>query len=447
MKRTVLLLLLISAGHIGLPAQASLSEYAERRAQLLETVKVPVVLFAYDEEVFGLSGPERMSPESTFRQEENFYYLSGHREPGAALLLIPATPEQSSPREILFLRKRDPSKERWEGLRLGPDDPKAAAKTGFAVVRPLAELKQELKRAASAFPELYMLLPPRHADPERTQSGRWVEWLKEAVPATKVKDVRTEVGAMRQVKSEAEQALLRTSIERTADAMRAAMGALRPGMHEYELAALIEYTYKRAGCERSGFPPITASGPNGMILHATEQHREMKAGEVVIVDIGAECAGYTADLSRTLPVSGQFTERQRKIYQVVLGAQEAVLAAIKPGMTLRSKDEKSLRQIAIEYMNEHGRKLVGEPLGQYFLHGIGHHIGLQVHDAGPHNRPLEPGMVVMVEPGIYIPEENLGIRIEDPVLITKDGAVLLTPDLPRDAEEVERLMSSARTAR
>lgn len=446
MRRTVLLLFLIPAGHVGLQAQASLSECAERRARLLETVKAPVVLFAYDEEVFGLSGPERMSPESTFRQEENFYYLSGHREPGAALLLIPATPDQSSPREILFLRKRDPSKERWEGIRLGPDDPKAAAKTGFAVVRPLAELKQELKRAASAFPELYTLLPPRHADPARTQSGRWVEWLTEAVPAAKIRDVRTEVGAMRQVKSEAEQALLRTSIERTADAMRAAMGALRPGMHEYELAALIEYTYKRAGCERSGFPPITASGPNGVILHATEQHREMKAGEVVIVDIGAECAGYSADLSRTLPVSGQFTVRQQKIYQVVLGAQEAVLKTIKPGMVLRGKDEKSLRRIAIEYLNEHGQKLVGEPLGQYLLHGIGHHIGLQVHDAGPHDRPLEPGMVVMVEPGIYIPEENLGIRIEDPVLITEDGAELLTSDLPRDAEEVQRLMSSARIA-
>jgi Xaa-Pro aminopeptidase len=438
-------LFLLCAGNVGGEAQVPLGEYAQRRARLLEQVKAPVVLFAYDEEAFGISGAERMSPESTFRQEENFYYLSGHREPGAALLLIPAT-AGSSPSEILFLRKRDPNKERWEGIRLGPDDPEAAANTGFATVLPLADLQKELKRLADAFADLYTLLPPRHSNPEHAQAGRWVKWLKEAVPAATLKDVRNEVGAMRQMKSKAEQALLRTSIDRSAEAMRAAIGGLRPGIHEYELAALIEYTYKRAGCERSGFPPITASGPNGVILHATDQYREMKAGEVVIVDIGAECAGYTADLSRTLPVSGKFSERQRKIYEVVLGAQEAVLKAIKPGMKLRGDDEKSLRHVAVKYLNERGEELVGEPLGQYFLHGIGHHIGLQVHDAGPHNRPLEPGMVVMVEPGIYMPEEHLGIRIEDPVLVTEDGAVLLTPDLPRKLEGIEHMMSASRAA-
>jgi Xaa-Pro aminopeptidase len=335
-------LFLLCAGGVGGAAQVSLDEYAERRARLLEQVKAPVVVFAYDEEAFGLSGAERMSPESTFRQEENFYYLSGHREPGGALLLIPAMGERP-PSEILFLRKRDPNKERWEGIRLGPDDPEAPAKTGFAAVRPMADLEKELKRLAAAAPNLYTLLPPRHSNPDNTQVGRRVQWLKEAVPAANLKDVRDQVGAMRQIKSAAEQALLRTSIKRTEEAMRAAIGALRPGMHEYELAALIEYTYKRAGCERSGFPPITASGPNGVILHATEQYREMKAGEWVIVDIGAECAGYTADLSRTLPVSGKFTERQQKIFEVVLGAQNAVLAAIKPGMKLRGEDETGRR--------------------------------------------------------------------------------------------------------
>jgi len=163
-----------------------------------------------------------------------------------------------------------------------------------------------------------------------------------------------------------------------------------------------------------------------------------------VIDVGAECAGYTADITRTLPASGRFTARQKEIYEIVLGAQNAAIAALKPGMTMSRTGENSLYRIAYDYINTHGKDAKGEPLGKYFIHGLGHHIGLNVHDAGDPNRPLQPGMILTVEPGIYIPEENLGVRLEDIVLVTETGAVLLTASLPRTVEEVERFMADAR---
>ena len=159
------------------------------------------------------------------------------------------------------------------------------------------------------------------------------------------------------------------------------------------------------------------------------------------MDAGAECAGYTADVTRTIPVSGKFSARQRELYAIVLGAQKAAIAAVKPGMTIGSTTPHSLHQVARDYLNSHGKDLHGEPLGQYFTHGISHHIGLEVHDAADATVPLEAGMVISVEPGLYIPEENIGIRIEDIVLVTEEGAKVLTAALPREAAEIERALA------
>lgn len=414
-------------------------EYAGRRARLIEQVGNPVVLFGY-------SGNEEISPAETFRQEENFYYLTGHEEPGAALLLIPQTEEAKAaglPAEILFLPPRDKPREHWEGTKLGPDDPKISEVTGFAVVKPVADLRGELERALRIFPHLYTLFPEVGPDSEATHAGRWLAWLKAALPEGGFRDVRGTLGAMRQVKSKSEQELLRVAIEHSIEAHRAALGAVRPGLYEYEIAALMEYTFQRAGCERPGYAPIVGSGFNSTVLHYDASRRQLQAGDLVVIDAAAECAGYTADITRTLPVSGTFTPRQREIYEIVLGAQNAVLAAVKPGMSFARTGENSLYLIAYNYINTHGKDSHGEPLGKYFIHGLGHHIGLQVHDAGDPYRPLEPGMIVTIEPGIYIPEENLGVRIEDIALITEHGAVLLTSSLPRTAEEIERAMRDA----
>jgi len=436
----VLVALLAATGSATREKEA-FEEYAGRRARLLEQVSGPVVLF-------GHSDAEDVSPEATFWQEPNFYYLTGHDEPGAAILLIPETPEAKAaglPKETLYLPPRDKPRERWDSVKLGPDNADAAARTGFAVVKPVAELRGDLERALKLFPALYTLFPASSGpDAGNSHAGRWAAWLKEAAPLTNLANVRGAIGALRQVKSKSEERLLRVAIERSMDAHREAMRAMRPGLYEYEIAALMEYTFKRAGCARPGYAPIVGSGFNSTVLHYDQSRRQMQAGDVVVIDVAAECAGYTADITRTLPASGRFTARQKEIYEIVLGAQNAAIAALKPGMTMSRTGENSLYRIAYDYINTHGKDAKGEPLGKYFIHGLGHHIGLNVHDAGDPNRPLQPGMILTVEPGIYIPEENLGVRLEDIVLVTETGAVLLTASLPRTVEEVERFMAEAK---
>jgi len=175
-----------------------------------------------------------------------------------------------------------------------------------------------------------------------------------------------------------------------------------------------------------------------VILHYMTNRRRVDSGEVVLMDVGAECSGYATDVTRTVPANGKFSKRQREIYDIVLGAQRAAIAAIKPGVRMRG-DPNGLYEIAMQYINTHGKDLHGDPLGKYFTHGLGHHVGLDVHDP-QEDIPLRPGMVITIEPGIYIPEENLGVRIEDTLLVTGDGSKNLSGALPHEASEIEKLV-------
>jgi Xaa-Pro aminopeptidase len=185
------------------------------------------------------------------------------------------------------------------------------------------------------------------------------------------------------------------------------------------------------GSEAEGYAPIVGAGPNSTALHYDKLDRKIADGDIVVLDVGAQFSGYSSDITRTIPANGKFTPRQREIYDIVLGAQNAVFAALKPGMNFCKSGDKSLYKIS----------------GQYYIHGLGHHIGLDVHDPGESCKPLAPGMVVTIEPGIYIPEENLGVRIEDDVLITDSGFELLSKRLPRDPAEIEKIMADAAVAR
>jgi Xaa-Pro aminopeptidase len=199
----------------------------------------------------------------------------------------------------------------------------------------------------------------------------------------------------------------------------------------------MEYVHKSGGCEGEAYAPIVGAGFRSTVLHYNDVSGQVGDGDVVVLDVGCQYAGYAADITRTLPAGGKFSPRQREIYEIVLGAQNAALAAIKPGATMAE-----LNKIARDYIDAHGKDREGRSLGRYFIHGLGHHVGLHVHDPG--GRALEPGMVFTVEPGIYIPEENLGVRIEDMVVVTETGYRLMTARLPRTAEEVERVMAEAR---
>ena len=415
--------------------------FQARRAALRAKVDGPVVMFGY-------TGRENTSPSYIFQQEHNFYYLTGHPQEGAAMVLLPEPPAGKSydgPREVLYLPARDLRRERWDSLRIGPADANVSARTGFAVVRPFTELRGDLAKIAAVWSNMHTLLPqPGRGGYPHEQT--WLDWLKKEMPNGSFTSVARTVGEMRMVKSKGELALLQKAIDLSVDAHFEAMRQMRPGVYEYEIGAAMEYVHKKGGSEVEGYAPIVGSGFFSTVLHYNELGKKIEDGEIVVLDVGASYAGYVADITRTLPANGKFTARQREIYEIVLGAQNAVFAAIKPGMTLGGDGPESLVKIARDYINAHGKDLKGEPLGQYFIHGLGHHIGLNVHDVAP-KQVLEPGMVITIEPGIYIPEEKLGVRIEDDLLITETGYINLSARLPRTVAEIEKFMADARKKR
>jgi Xaa-Pro aminopeptidase len=360
------------------------AEYQARRARLAQRVKgnVLVLRAAPDQELV------------KYQQEQNFYYLTGFDEPNAILLLDAAS---EPPQDFLFIPERKPSEERWTGAKLGPGTDAEKA-TGFAKVLATSEFDTTLKRVSEHAKSVYGL-----------------------------KDVESDIAYLRQVKSPTEIALLEKAIQITLKAEQAAARTIAPGIMEYEVEAALEYEFRRNGAERPGFPSIVGSGPYSTVLHYDKSERRMQTGDVVVVDIGAEYGGYSADVTRSYPVSGKFSARQREIYQIVLDAQKAAIAKVKPGVRISD-----LHQAAMGYIRSKG-------YDKYFIHGTSHHIGLEVHDVGDTLRPFEPNMVVTVEPGIYIPEEQIGIRIEDDVLVTPTGYRVLS-DFPKEPAEIEALV-------
>ena len=426
------------------------SVYAERRAKLAAQADAPIVLW-------GFTGREEISEAYVFAQEENFYYLTGHNEEGAGLILLPALhgdhaaageASWGGPREILFLPPKNPNKEKWNGVRMSPSDPGIEARTGFSSVKPFPEMRATVENLAKLYSTFCTILPYNKELGGYPHEKAVVDWLQLAAPQAKVKDVHGPIETMRQAKSPGELAFLKRAIDLSLDAQLEAMKMMRPGLYEYQVAAKMVEVHAMGGSEAEGYAPIVGAGPNSTVLHYDKLSRKIEDGDMVVLDVGAQYSGYSADITRTLPANGKFTARQREIYEIVLGAQNAALAAIKPGAHFSCKGRKDgLMNIAYDYINSHGRDREGRPLGQYFIHGLGHNIGLNVHDPGDNCAPLQPGMVVTVEPGIYIPEENLGVRIEDDVLITESGYKLLSERLPRDPGEIERIMAEAAVQR
>jgi Xaa-Pro aminopeptidase len=419
-----------------------LSVFAERRAKLVAAVNAPIVLFGY-------TGREEANPSYVFMQEENFYYLTGHNEEGAALLLVPESADEkgwTGPREILYLPPRNPAEERWNGPRMGPDDPGIQEKTGFARVETFAKLHDTFAALTKNYPEIYTELPGPH-DEGYPHAANWSQWVKEAAPQASLKDISSAVGTLRAIKSPGELALIQKAVDPSIDAHFEAMKMVRPGLYEYQVAARMVDIHGYAGCETEAYAPIVGTGFNSTVLHYNKLDRRIEDGDIVLLDVGGQYSGYASDITRTIPANGKFTPRQREIYEIVLGAQNAAMAALKPGMMLGGKDETSLQKIAMDYIDSHGKDKEGRSLGRYYIHGLSHHVGLNVHDPSGPLRPLEPGMVITIEPGIYIPEENLGVRIEDDVLITPTGYKQLTARLPRSPDEIEKIMADGKAER
>ncbi len=363
--------------------------------------------------------------DSEFRQSNDFFYLTGLEVPDAWLLLN--LPEPGS--QVLYLEPRNPNQELWTGKKLGPGD-EARARSGIEDQRPAGEFAEDVSGWLEHARGTVLI---DEGDP--SHAAVLAEALSGAV--TEAGPAHPHVAALRLVKDEDEISRLREAVRITSDAHREAWRLAEPGATEYELEAIIEYTFRSQGAERLGFPSIVGAGENSVTLHYDKNRNVLEDQDLVVVDIGAEFGYYTADLTRTFPVSGRFSDRQRSVYNLVLGAQNAAIEAVRPGVTVGQ-----LNQIARRYIDEHSGDLCGDrSCVAYFPHGLSHWLGMDVHDVGDYGTPLAPGMVLTIEPGIYLESENLGVRIEDDVLVTETGYELLSANLPRAPEEIEAIMA------
>lgn len=446
---SVVLLTQLALTQLGwtLDRQPNADYRARRQALASKTNGGVVLLFAPNE----AEGPNDIYG---YRPDDNFFYLSGWSEPGAALLIAPATDapaadakDKSAAREyteILFLPAHNYAQEKWTGPKLGPENPDASRITGFDHVEVLDNLRSELVRLLSRQTAIVFTDMPTSEKP--ANSAAPLEWLKRAnafpVRAS-FQDVRPPLASLRTYKDAGEIDRIRKATNASIAAHLAAMHTVKPGVAEREISALMQYEWGKRGCERPAYAPIVGSGSNSTVLHYSDDSGTTQAGDVVVIDAAGEYSMYASDITRTLPASGKFTPRQREIYDIVLGAQRAAMAAFESGKsTLRRGHPNSLHQVADDYINSHGKDLHGEPLGKYFIHGLSHYVGLNVHDEGDYDVPLKPGMVFTIEPGIYLPEEKLGVRIEDMFYVDAAGKLInLTESLPHTAEDVERAMA------
>jgi len=349
--------------------------------------------------------------DNDFRQDNTFYYFTELETQDAVLMMTARGPD--SVETILFLPPRTPSQERWTGLRLGPDSV-AVRLSGITKVLPFDSLDARVRAAVQ----------PVYSPRPRQSDGS-------------TNNLTPIVDSMRAVKDADEIMRLRRAVDISVAGHIAAMRAARPGMYEYQLEAVLEEGFRSNGADRVGYPSIVGSGPNSTTLHYDVNRRRTEDGDLVVIDAAAEWGQYTADVTRTFPINGRFTPRQKAIYDLVLGAQQAAFDALRPGTTMRELDG-----VARKYMRDHSGNLCGDRTcddREFFNHGLGHPIGMEVHDVGI-SRPLEPGMVVTLEPGIYIQAEKLGVRIEDDVLVTAKGGEWLSAGAPRTTDAIEKLM-------
>lgn len=363
--------------------------------------------------------------DNDFRQDDYFFYLTGLESPDAWLVM--AAQREGADEAFLLLPGRNPRSERWTGRRLGAGED-AERLTGIPATLPASSLDSLITALSARTGEpLYMPL---------SGTARVRDLAGGAASPRTVVDVVPVLDSLRLVKDRAELTRMRRAIAITVEAQKAVMRAARPGMYEYQLEAVVEYTFRDLGADRVAFPSIVGSGPNGTTLHYDVNRRRTEPGDLVVVDIGAEYGQYSADVTRTFPVDGTFTPRQRAIYELVLAAQEAAIAAVRPGTTIGA-----LNRVARQYIRDHSDDLCGErTCDAYFIHGLSHWLGMRVHDVGAYGAPLVSGMVLTIEPGIYLPSEAVGVRIEDDVLVTEDGAEVLSAGAPRTVEAIESLM-------
>ncbi len=431
------------------------SEFKQRRQQLIEIIgKGGMAILP--------TAPERLRNSNVhyrYRPDSNFYYLTGFAEPDAIAVIVP---QREQGQFILFCREKDPEKETWNGRRAGLEG--ACQIYGADDAFPITDIDEIIPGLLESCRRLYY--PMGYYE---EFDAKVIEWMNNLRGRARTGVVTPkEMVALDHIlhetrlrKTESEMALMKQSIAVAIRAHQRAMSCCRPGLYEYELAADIEHEITKSGCRSPAYPTIVAGGGNACILHYVENSELLQEGDLVLVDAGAELNYYASDITRTYPVNGRFNKQQKIIYELVLKAQKAALKKIYAGNRWNEPYDAAV-QVVVEGLCELGL-LVGkieeiiqeEAYKRFYMHRIGHWIGMDVHDPGEYKvdevwRVLEPGMVMTVEPGIYIPPLlevpkewwNIGVRIEDNVLITEEGHEVLTAELPKTVWEIEEFMAA-----
>jgi Xaa-Pro aminopeptidase len=434
----LILALLASLPDASASREGEKSLYARRRAELMKRIGSALAV---------IQGAESPRSYTEFRQSNEFYYFTGVADTPSAILVLDGKGQEA----LLFLPAHSLQVEMVEGHRLSPGA-EAAQQTGMAQVFPVSEFPERLRQLAPEGATVFTPLAPEelaqtsrdlasqyHA---RQSASAWDQRLSreqafahylESLKLT-VKDLSPIMDEMRLVKSAEEIELIRRASEIGARGLIEAMKTVRPGLYEYELGAVAEYVFKREGALGGSYFAIVGSGPNSCVLHYSAKTRQIQDGDIIVMDYAPDYRYYASDITRTFPANGRFSDEQRRVYQTCLAAQKAAIAAVKPGASFSD-------------VNAAARKIIDEAgYGRYWRHGTSHYVGMAVHDVGG-SRPLAPGVVLTVEPGIYIREKELGVRIEDVVVVTQDGREVLSAMAPKEVSEIERLMARKGTVK
>lgn len=371
----------------------------------------------------------------------NFFYLTNLDRSNFALVLVKSS---SGTRELLFIDEVSELEEKWSGHRMKKPEASALSGISEANIYGMADLKKQLGR--------FMMnegIVGGYFDLERhsyhhldTEQVVFAKEFQSQYPFVKLQNLYPMISKMRQIKSDEEIANIRTAIDKTRAGIHAMMKVSKPGMFEYEIEAHYDFTAKLGGVQEKAFHTIAASGVNATVLHYDTNNTQTKDGDLILFDLGCAWHHYSADISRTFPVNGKFTARQKEIYQAVLDVEKTVITHVMPGVKM-SELNKLARDLLADKCRQLG--LIGEndkDVLKYYYHTIGHALGLDTHDVGGRDFTLEPGMIITIEPGLYIEAEQIGIRIEDDILVTKDGYENLSIDIIKEIEEIEQFMTS-----
>lgn len=431
-----------------------IKSFSERRRRLAAQMQQGVAIVP--------TSPERMRSRDAhypYRFDSYFYYLTGFGEPEALLVLVTAAGE-GEPKHILFCRDKDMEREIWDGFRHGPEAAREAF--GFDEAYSISRLDEMLPKLLADQPAVYCALGQDTVWDTRVTG--WINRVREqarsgVVAPAVIHDSRLLLDEMRLFKSAEELQVMRRAAEISTGAHRRAMRATRAGLHEYEVEAELLHEFRRHGAQAPAYTPIVAGGANACVLHYIDNNAELKSGDLLLIDAGCELDGYAADITRTFPVNGKFSPVQKDVYQLVLAAQAAAIAAVRSGNPWNAPHEAALRVLAQGFIDlglcqgSVDAVIQSEDYKRFYMHRTGHWLGLDVHDAGEYKlngdwRALQPGMTLTVEPGCYlrpadnVPEHfwNIGVRIEDDVAVTETGCEVLTAAAPKTVAEIEELM-------